>query len=61
MEMQIRGDRHGKKRGFHVNRINKGFHGYMKATNIFHGYVQATNIFHGYALDCKRESAEKLD
>jgi hypothetical protein len=36
-EMQIRGDRLGMERAFHVNRIN-GFHGYEQARDIFHGY-----------------------
>jgi hypothetical protein len=71
MEMRIRGERLGTECAFHVNGINKGFHGYKQvtnifygyaqATNIFHGYVQATNVFHGYTLDYKSESVEEVD
>jgi hypothetical protein len=53
MEMGIHGDRLGAERAFHVNGINKGFHGYAQAANIFRGYAQATNIFHGYICTIK--------
>jgi hypothetical protein len=37
MEMRIHEDRLGAERVFHVNGINKGFHGYEQTTHIFHG------------------------
>jgi hypothetical protein len=37
--MRILGGRLDVERAFHVNGINKHFHGYAKATNSFHGYA----------------------